>query len=166
MIITTLNNLVCKTASVGFTKLTTSANRIGTGLPMVIGTHSATFLSPGYIPVPRLPDPEQVSGSRQEVTVMPLVTMNSTGIPTSWVGSFSGTSACHHPLRMNPRTPPTAVRSAGASRTSYPGSPDRSYQLSRDCQSSDRRLDSKDQTANRLPAAWQRTATPAAEAKK
>ena len=164
MIITTLNNLVCKTASVGFPKLTTSANRIGTGFPMVIGTHSATFLSQGYIPVPRLPEPEQVLGSRQEVTVMPLATMNSTGIPTSSVGSFSGARACHHPLRMNPRTPPTTVRSAGASRTSYPGSPDRTYRLSSDCQSPDRRLDAKDQTAKRLPAAWQRKANPAAEA--
>ena len=166
MIITTLKNLVCQTANVGSKQLTNSADRIGTGFPMVIGTHTATFLSQGYIPVSQLPEPEPVLESRQEVTTMPTALMTLTGIPTSLVGSDFGTRACHHRSTMTPRTPPARVVDMGASRTSYPGFTDRTYRLSSDCQSPDRRLDTADQTAWQPQVAWQRKTNPAAEAKK
>lgn len=147
MAVTTLKNLVLKTASVSV-KLTTPADRIGSGFPAVID-NPATFLSQGQL-LPQLPEPEAQARSRREVADMREMSMPPTGMPAGPVGSFSGTT-----VRW------CSAQAERANWASYPGSPTSASRLDRDCQSHERTKDARDRDA-KPHAVWHRTATPIA----
>jgi len=66
--VTTLMNLVTKTAMANSVKLSAPADRIGLGL-VAVATHPAEVLSLGQFPLPTSPDSEpNPGGSRQELS--------------------------------------------------------------------------------------------------
>jgi hypothetical protein len=69
MTVKTLKTLVLKTATVTGVKLVTPADRIGLGFGTVLASYPTDNLSPGLLPMPHNPEPEQVR-SRQELSVM------------------------------------------------------------------------------------------------
>jgi hypothetical protein len=146
MAVTTLSNLVLKTAQAGNVKLLVPADRIGAVLGTAIDSYPTTFLSQGHFPMPRLTEPEHRS---RQVVVEPSMPP-ATG-PASSAGSLSGVSVSHGSLPAYP----SATRT-GASRASCPWS--RRFQRSdrSDCQSPDRHADTRNLQA-KPRAGWQRT---------
>lgn len=140
--VTTLQNLVLKTATVGNVTLPTPADRIGS-LAVADAHPPADSLSQGQFFMPQLPTPEPYPWSRQEVSAMRY--MPNAAMPTGPVGSVSGPSADRLSFA------PTAKPATPACHPWSHGSPSR---LGRDCQSPDRDADRRDRRAE----AW-RSAT-------
>src|SRR3954452_1375279 len=141
MAVKTLKSLVLKTATVGSVKLHTPADRIGSGAAVVV-MPPANFLSQGQSFLPHLPHPNRVRP--QEVAAMRYEPTSV--VPTSLVGSVSGTCA---------RRRPAALQAAKhATRAGHPWSLWSSPRLGRDCQSPDRGADRTDRLA-----AWRPTTT-------
>ena len=161
MVRVALNNLVLKTERVGNVMPAALADRIGSGFVAAIDHQTATFLSLGQFPLPRLPEPEQ--GSRQVVS--DATSKPPAGKPIGSIGSVSGASARRNPQARLSRTTATSWRLAGASRTSYPGSRVSASRIGRDCQSPDRLNRTTDRNANALRRRH-RTTRPAAAAAK
>lgn len=89
--VTTFKNLVLKTATVRSVKLSTPADRIGSG-HAAMHNPTASTLSQGQF-LPWLPTQECEPGSRQQATAMRF--MQALVIPASWVGSFPGNPASY-----------------------------------------------------------------------
>jgi hypothetical protein len=151
----TLNTRVLKTALVGSVKLTTPADRIGSGFVAGTGYHSTTFLSQGQFPMPRLPEPEH--RSRQEV--FDAMSMPPAGDPDGPAGRLPGSSACRGPLAAAWR-----ADRANPSRANRPWSHGHSISVGGDCQSPDRLDDRTDLKAT--PTAVRQTVARTAAAKK
>lgn len=138
---TTLKSLVLKTVTVGGVKLSTPADRIGSGAAAVL-MPPANFLSPGQSFLPRLPRPNRVRP--QEVAAMRYEPTSV--VPTSSVGSVFGPSA-----RRRLAALPATKHATGAG---HPWSHCISTRLGRDCQSP-----ARGDTRTDLSTAWRPTTT-------
>lgn len=134
MVRVTLNNLVLKTERVGNMMPAALADRIGSGFVAAIDHQTATLLSRGQFPLPRLPEPEQ--GSRQVVS--DATSKPPAGKPVGATGSVSGAMARRNLRVSSTRTSAAGWRLVGAGRASYPGSYPCASRIGRDCQSPDR----------------------------
>jgi hypothetical protein len=157
----TLENLVLKTVTVTGVKLGTPADRIGLGLG-VASAYPTDNLSPGLIPVPHNPEPEQVR-SRQELSAMQMRKQMRAGddavppassagcpcVPGLMADRFeSFEAALFEGWQRTTRTAATGrtrevCRFAVTSRTHVPGDLRHSDRLGSDCQSPDRSSDNK-----------------------
>jgi hypothetical protein len=162
----TLKTQVLKTATVTGVKPATPADRIGLGL---VAAYPTDNLSPGHIPVPRNPEPEQVR-SRELSALHPRMRWQAGDDavpPAGSAGWFPGASADWSasltPSRITGRLATrtaatgravTACRFADPGRAHVPGDTRHHDRLGRDCQSPDRSGD-KARVATRVvsPAA-------------
>lgn len=149
MVLMNLINLVQLTDSVRSNKLSTLADRIGSGFVADNADYPTTSLSQEQFPLLRLSEPDP--RSRQEVIDVRMPAMPPGRGPVGRTGSVSGASACRRSLatrlcatRTKPatRTPVTAIaargpRSVDASRTRQSGLRHRWCSVDRDCQSLD-----------------------------
>ncbi len=159
----TLKTLVLQTVTVTGVKLATPADRIGLGLGVAI--YPTDNLSPGQIPMPHNPEPEQVR-SRQLSSMPPRMWLQTgNAVPPAGHGTpgcapgFSAVqfaSSCAFPFEGWQRTTRTAVegrtrtspstsavrRSTVTSQADFPGDLRHDDRLGCDCQSL-RRLSGK-----------------------
>src|SRR5262245_19938511 len=177
----TLKTLVLKTATVTGVKLGTPADRIGLGLG-VATAYPTDNLSPGHVPVPHNPEPEQVR-SRQALSAMrprmqtqagneAVPPASSAGCPSApgltadrfaafTATRFASEHAQHAKLpngwRRTTRTAATGgtregCRFAEHGRASSHGELRHSDRLGSDCQSPDRLSDKRIATRELTPA--------------
>jgi hypothetical protein len=156
----TLKTLVLKTAQVTSVKLTTPADRIGLGRG--VANYPTDNLSPGLIPMPHNPEPEQVR-SREELSAMQMqmhLRADSDAVPPEGsAGCFSGITASRfasssassltRSWHRATRTPPTdstreVLLIVGPGRASFSRDLCRQDRFGRDCQSLRRLHDKRD----------------------
>ena len=148
--VTTLKNLVTKTATVRSAKLPTPADRIGLGL--VVATYPASVLSPGQFPTPqRLDSESNPGGLRQELSAESMrehgPAMATARPPAGSAGrDCSGSSAHRWPRSFTAIKRQAAIgrlaslSAAAMSRASFPAAAIVRERIG-DCQSPDRRDD-------------------------
>jgi hypothetical protein len=97
VVLSNLNSMVINPLS-GTNFVLAMADRTGSGFARAWDHQPATVLSPGHLPLPRLPEPEPQVRSRQAVPDAKAKSVTAAGTPTGPVGSTPGATAAARPI--------------------------------------------------------------------